>query len=172
MKKIYVDNVLRGQNTFDGKIQPIMEGLRKIFEKSIFKSDKTLRIYNGDYGNPYSCEVFKHRDAIIVAEVRYYDWENPKPYDLFISMDNPDDELIESIVDLIKKYPYCSICKTEYEYFVDHKCCPICGISQNNSGDRFIVEWKDSKCPNCGWALRSAKTIKNKISECEEIKEN
>ena len=158
--KIYICNEYGGYNTFDEKIPPMLEKLRKILGEKIFESTMPLRIYRGCWGTdiPYSYEIFKKNDSLILVEIRY--WSSNEPYNIVLDIRNPKEELVESIQNLMREYPVYSEKKSEWEHFVNYESCPICGCSIKKDGIGFFLrEWKDGECPNCGWRFKSARTI-------------
>lgn len=159
--KIVIDNQLGGYNTFNQKIPPMLKELRKMLGNKIFKSEEPLQIYGGSYSRdtPYSYEIFSNNGSIIIMEITYDDW-NPKiASDVSLNIHNPKTETVNSIRELMRKYPHHSKELSEYAYFAEYNCCPICGSGRDKHGiGEFRGIWKKGKCPNCGWNFKSAKT--------------
>jgi len=158
--KIYICNQYRGYASFK-KIPLMLEKLRRILGKKIFGSIP-LRIPRGsryEADIPYSYEIFENDRSFILMEIQYESWINV-PNAITLTIYNATEELVESIRDLMREYPVCSEKKSEWEYFIDYSCCPICGCSTEKDGIGFFIkEWENGQCPNCGWNFKSARTI-------------
>jgi len=173
MKKIVIDNILRGYNTFDTKIPPIQEKIETYLGTPLFENERALRIERGCYSRQlrYQHKLFKKKSIpIIIIYIGETDYNWFSDIEIYIDESNNTlevNEIVEKIREIMWQYPHVSGKKTEYQHYIDYECCPICGNSfeERGTSSNTYAPYNQYVCGNCGWDARKARTIKKPKEE-------